>query len=54
MKCRVCGHELEDHEHYVKTYQGTVLCESCFFDSALEILFAKSMQRGFEEYDEED
>lgn len=49
LKCKKCGHKIQQFEHYVLLQDGTVLDETCFFEMAIKELKVKEKQRGFEE-----
>jgi len=42
-KCDECGYEFERYENYVE-YEGEMLCETCFFEKAIEELEASELQ----------
>lgn len=48
MKCKECSHELEGCEHFVVHHKDngekTFMCETCFFDLALNELNYESVQ----------
>ena len=50
MYCEKCKHKFAPFEYLVETEKGKHLCETCFFDEALEKLNAKSKKMDYQGY----
>ena len=48
IKCTKCGNEMTRYENFIQLENSENVCESCFFDIAIEKLNAKEKQIGLD------